>query len=94
MKTKINRNAEAYLLAVKLDSFAEEYDTYDYYDVVEDRETVIREIANALLSNSKYLEGVRAYLTGIIEDDRWYANRAADLLQQINDFERTQGAVE
>ena len=86
MKTKINRNAEAYLLAVKLDSFAEEYDTYDYYDVVEDRESVIREIAIALLSNSKYLEGVRAYLTGIIEDNRWYANRAADLLQQINDF--------
>lgn len=86
MKTVINRNASAYLLAVKLDGFAEEYDTYDYYDVVDDRETVIREIANALLSNSKYLEGVRAYLTGIIEDDRWYVDKAKDLLRQIDEF--------
>lgn len=93
MKTKINRNAEAYLLAVKLDSFAEEYDTYDYYDVVEDRESVIREIATALLSGSEYLDGIKAYLQGVIEDDRWYADRAADLLRQINDFEGT-GAAE
>lgn len=87
MKTKINRNAEAYLLAVKLDSFAEEYDTYDYYDVVEDRELVIREIAIALLSGSEYLDGIKAYLQGVIEDDRWYVDRAADLLRQIKDFE-------
>jgi len=87
MKTKINRNAEAYLLAVKLDSFAEEYDTYDYYDVVEDRESVIREIAIALLSGSEYLDGIKAYLQGVIEDDRWYVDRAADLLRQIKDFE-------
>ena len=86
MKTKINRTAAAYLLAVKLDAFAEEYDTYDYYDVVENRETVIREIANALLSGSEYLEDIKAYLQGIIDDDRWYVDRAYDLLRQINEF--------
>lgn len=87
MKTVISRSAAAYLLAVKLDAFAEEFDTYDYYDVVEDRESAIRELANALLSQSKYLEGIKAYLQEVIDDDRGYANRAADLLRQINDFE-------
>ena len=86
MKTVINRNAAAYLLAVRIDCFAEEFDTYDYYDVVEDRRAVIIDLANALLSNSKYLEGVRDYLKGIIEDDRGYAGKAVDLLRQIDEF--------
>ena len=87
--TKVNLNAAAYLLAAKLDAFAEKYDTYDYYDVVEDRESAIRDIAKALLHKSKYLDGIKDYLRGVIEDDRWYVNKARELLKEIEDFEKS-----
>lgn len=86
--TLININAAAYLLAVKLDSFAEEFDTYDYYDVVENRETAIRDIANALIRRDNHLNDIKDYLRGVIEDDRWCVDKARELLKEIEDFEK------
>lgn len=73
-------------LSVKIDNFAEEYDTYDYYDVVDDRFESIVNVARALMENTKYVGDIMAYLTGVIEDDCWYADKAKILLNELKKF--------
>ncbi len=87
MKT-MTVNAAAYQLAVKLDRFAEEHDTYDYYDV-NDQGDMVENIAQALITNNRNrIDGIKDYLRGIIEDECWDADKAQDLLKELEEFER------
>lgn len=78
----------ALALAVKLDKFGEEYDTYDYYDVVEDRETSIESTKDALITQDERIDGIKVYLQSVIDEDRWYLEEARLLLDEIEKFEQ------
>lgn len=77
--------AEAFTLACELNSFGEEYDTYDYMDVVDDPEKAIAEFKQNLIDDNA--SGIKLYLVVVITEDRWYAKEAKELLQKIFDFE-------
>lgn len=77
--------AEAFTLACELNSFGEEYDTYDYMDVVDDPEKAIAEFKQNLIDDNA--SGIKLYLGIVITEDRWYVKEATHLLQKIFDFE-------
>jgi hypothetical protein len=72
-------------LAIRLDEFAENFDTYEYRDAVEDRETNIHSIARNIESGE--LSGMKEMLEYAIEEDL-DAALAADLLNQLMAYER------
>lgn len=61
------RSEEIQKLAGDIDEFVYEYDTYEYKDVVEDREDNISSIIRSLECDKGL--GERCYLSGIIRED-------------------------
>ncbi|MDO5390871.1 MAG: YodL domain-containing protein [Eubacteriales bacterium] len=59
---------ELHQFAVALDQFAEDYDTYEYRDVVEDKEEHIRSLETQLLDQKT--DSIRGYLLDFIKDER------------------------
>lgn len=87
--TIININAAAYLLAVKLDQFAKDFDPYGYADNVEDQAQAITGIARDLVDNHKeHIDGIKTYLKSIVEEENVYCNEAQSLLTEIAEFEK------
>lgn len=77
------RSEEIQKLAGDIDEFVYEYDTYEYKDVVEDREDNIASIIRSLECDGL---GERCYLSGIIHEDdpnEETTKEAAALLNRI-----------
>lgn len=65
-------------LAKDIDQFAYDYDTYDYWDSVPNREQAVESLYLELLSG-KTLKGLEEYFTEIIDEhDEW--EEVADIL--------------
>ncbi len=84
---EISIESEAEQQAVKLDQFAYDFDPYGYSDAGNDRVTNIEETRQMLLSGN--MEGIKAYLSPIIEDGepKEFADQAKELLSGINRLE-------
>ena len=72
-------------LAAHLDEFAENFDTYEYRDMVEDREENIRSIARDIENGE--ISGMKEMLEYAIQEDL-EATAATDLLKQLTAYER------
>ena len=72
-------------LAADIDQFSYDYDSYGYWDAVDDRETALRELTASLQNGDA--QGVRKWLQDIVEDEpgEWTAEAAAllDRLDQL-----------
>ena len=80
----LSARSEIQKLAGDIDEFVYEYDTYEYKDVVEDREDNIASIIRSLECDQGL--GERCYLSGIIHEDdpnEEFTKKAADLLDRI-----------
>lgn len=68
-------------LAIRLDAFSEEYDTYSYYDIVDDRGAEVDRLQDCLLSGN--VTDIKAYLQGVVDDDAYCKDEAAVLLKEL-----------
>ena len=72
-------------LAADIDQFSYDYDSYGYWDAVDDRETALRELTASLQDGDA--QGVRKWLQDIVEDEpgEWTAEATAllDRLDQL-----------
>lgn len=73
---------KAHELAVALDQFGYEHDTYDYWDTVDDRLSNIESLERDL-TDVKRIEDLKAYLQVIVEEDRDGAKEAAVLIREL-----------
>ena len=72
-------------LAKDIDQFAYEYDTYDYWDSITDREEAVEKLYLELLSGEA-LKGLVEYFTGIIDEHDEWEEEAQDLLRRVQDI--------
>ena len=72
-------------LAVRLDEFAQNFDTYEYRDVVDDREENIRSIARDIENGD--ISGIKEMLRYAIEEET-DVTEATALLKQLAAYER------
>ena len=70
----MSASSDLYRLAVDMDQFYWDYDTYGYWDVVESREEGVEMIYNLLLVGEVegYTESIRESVRYMIEDDPVY----------------------
>ncbi len=73
-------------LAREIDAFAYEHDTYEYKDVVDDREANIRGIAASI--EARQDAGARVFLNSYIQesDDKETVAQAKELLKKLNEY--------
>ena len=73
-------------LAMEIDQFAYETDTYEYKDTVDDREANIRGIAESIETGQD--GGARAYLTSFVEEseDPETVTQAKELLKKLDEY--------
>ena len=86
----LHRELDAIDLAVRLNEFGYNHDTYDYLDTVDDPETFIDKLRQDLLTGrSEIIRSIRDYLQGVIEEERYCAKEASKLLSELTNFEKT-----
>ena len=83
MKNKV------YSLAVALDQFGYEHDTYDYWDSVNDRLSNIESLEKDL-TDKKRIEDLKIYLQTFVDEDRDGAKEAAILIAQLTQLVETE----
>ena len=86
LETVINNHLTAIELATMIDQFAYTTDTYEYNDIVDDRETNIRGIAESIENGQD--SGARAYLNSFVQesDDLETVAQAKKLLKQLQEY--------
>ena len=70
------------ILAQKIDEFGYNYDTYDYWDTVDDREANVDQLTQDLTMQKRRAD-ILAYLQFFADEDRTGAKEAKELIQQI-----------
>ncbi|MDO4553657.1 MAG: YodL domain-containing protein [Lachnospiraceae bacterium] len=78
------RDCEEY--AIELDQFAEDYDTYEYRDSVEDKEENVQGISNSIQQGDT--AQIKKWLQSVIEEEEPAEDvkRAGELLKQLDDL--------
>ncbi len=76
-------------LAVTIDRFGYEHDTYDYWDTVDDRLSNIENLEKDL-TDKKRIEDLKIYLQTFVDEDRDGAKEAAILIAQITQLVETE----
>ena len=74
-------------LAVDIDQFTNDYDTYEYWDDVEDTEENISQIENDIFEGKA--EGIKEFLGGVNAEDDLpdEVEKAKSLLRRLNSVE-------
>lgn len=81
-----NFDKDCEVLAVDLDQFSEDYDTYEYNNAVEDKEENVRNIYQWLQSGE--VEHIAKWLNEVIEDEepKEDVEKATELLSRLDDI--------
>ena len=94
LKEGTKRPFDVESLAKKLDDFMYDFDTYDYNDAYESREEGYQNAITGLIDNPKYIIDMLEEILAENADNEYIENDANILLDEINQYIKSEGITE